>query len=523
SALGNPTPEDTERWSIAVVMCSHDGDADFGGGRWGNESRSEWNQGGGHYQDRDSNVMDLLLVPGADRDPGRPQEEMLNYESELALRRLEDGETPCAVEMSAFEDTGPPVIKVVKDFGEVMLREPLIDAPIAFSIEIVDDNEVGLADFNYRSTKPSASVWDEEGVAMGYVGNDLWSVDLPAAWLDTALVVSPVDDMRYVEFEIYAEDIDYLDYEATGTQAPVTTVQIAPAQDSLYVRESLESGDITLRHVDGARLRIDDQLRAVLIETYQTQTGSDLATDSLSTVLQAGFGIANVAPVVTSAPPIPRATPLGIYRSVSLDVGDSLSVLPLTDRFDRPATLSLHYTETHLPPGRPESKVAMYEYLPGSDRWILIGGHVNLRANTVSAAVDHAGVYGLFWTDELQFETSEVISGITISPNPFSPNGDGLYDRTNIGFYLTQEATVTVEVYNIEGRLKTRLQETFPYSGEDDTNRVPRRVEGLIWDGTGTNGEFVPYGIYILRLIVTYNQAGGQRTIRSNHAVAVIR
>ena len=52
---------------------------------------------------------------------------------------------------------------------------------------------------------------------------------------------------------------------------------------------------------------------------------------------------------------------------------------------------------------------------------------------------------------------------------------------------------------------------------------MPRRVEGLVWDGMDENGHKVPYGIYILRLIVTYNQAGGERTIRSNHPVAVIR
>jgi len=33
----------------------------------------------------------------------------------------------------------------------------------------------------------------------------------------------------------------------------------------------------------------------------------------------------------------------------------------------------------------------------------------------------------------------------------------------------------------------------------------------------------VPYGIYILRVVATYNQAGGTRSIRSNHSLAVIR
>ena len=523
SALGNPTPEDIERWSMAVVMCSHDGDADFGGVRWVNESRSEWNQGGGHYQDRDPNVMDMILIPGANREAGRTQEEMLNYESEFALRRLDEGETPCAVEMSAFEDTGPPVINVVKDFGEVMLREPLEGAPVAFTIEIVDDNEVGSALFSYRSSVSGDGTWDVADVPMGYVGDDLWSVDLPADWLDTALVYSPVDSMRYVEFQIYAEDIDYLDYEATGTLSPVTTVQVSPARDRLSVTGPLGADDTTLRHVEGSALTVDGDLAWDLLEYWRETTGTDVSADSLATFLELGWDISTVEPMISSAPTVPRATPLGIYRGVELYGTDGETVLPLEGRLPGTAALGLHYTDDHLPAGRAESKIAVYEHHAGSDRWVLAGGHVNERANKVTVTTDHAGVYGLFWSEDLEIDTGEVISGITVSPNPFSPNGDGLYDRTSIGFYLTQEATVTVEVYNIEGRLKRRLQETFPYSGDDDANRVPRRVEGLIWDGTGSNGEYVPYGIYILRLIVTYNQAGGQRTIRSNHAVAVIR
>ena len=56
--------------------------------------------------------------------------------------------------------------------------------------------------------------------------------------------------------------------------------------------------------------------------------------------------------------------------------------------------------------------------------------------------------------------------------------------------------------------------------------RVPlgkREVPGLVWDGRTSSGEYVPYGVYVLRVIATYNQAGGTRTIRSNHSLAVIR
>ena len=45
----------------------------------------------------------------------------------------------------------------------------------------------------------------------------------------------------------------------------------------------------------------------------------------------------------------------------------------------------------------------------------------------------------------------------------------------------------------------------------------------MVWDGRDNTGRIVPYGIYIARFTVTYSQAAGQRTIRLNKAVAVIK
>ena len=101
------------------------------------------------------------------------------------------------------------------------------------------------------------------------------------------------------------------------------------------------------------------------------------------------------------------------------------------------------------------------------------------------------------------------------------PEGEGLPAFELL--YLDREATVTVEIYDITGVRRALLTETFPYAGADLNDPTPRRVAGLIWDGRDAKGEFVPYGIYILRVIATYNQAGGTRTLRSNHSVAVIR
>jgi hypothetical protein len=221
---------------------------------------------------------------------------------------------------------------------------------------------------------------------------------------------------------------------------------------------------------------------------------------------------------------VPEGVPLGVFRHVFMATADSLGgTLDYQERLPGTAQLSLHYPQDWVPKGLDENLIALYLYNPESDRWIMVGGNVTATGNNVTAAVNQTGTYGLFATEANRYDAGEVISGITISPNPFSPNGDGLYDETAISFFLTEEATITVEVYNIDGNRKNVLVQTFPFSGSDLTDPVPRRVPGLIWDGTDFSGQPVPYGIYVLRILATYNFGSGTRTIRSNHPVAVIR
>jgi flagellar hook assembly protein FlgD len=82
-----------------------------------------------------------------------------------------------------------------------------------------------------------------------------------------------------------------------------------------------------------------------------------------------------------------------------------------------------------------------------------------------------------------------------VEPNPFSPNGDGTYDKTIITYFLGREADyVNIEFYDLEGRLVRRLvfQEATDFTGRTPITRD--------WDGTDQHGNVVPYGIYIMRL-----------------------
>jgi len=152
-----------------------------------------------------------------------------------------------------------------------------------------------------------------------------------------------------------------------------------------------------------------------------------------------------------------------------------------------------------------------------TERWIARGGMANRRGNTVSAeGLSELGLFGLFEWDELDVGDTRGLSGVFAEPNPFSPNGDGLYDEMIVSFYLGREADyVNIEFYDLGGRLARRLvfQEATNYTG-----RTPVQV---VWDGTDMNGEVVPYGIYVLRVEAKFKTEPTFE--RVNRPVAVIK
>ncbi len=522
AALGEPTEQDILSWDIAVCLASHDfgGEEVLGGIRWVNEARNEWNFGGGQNSDRDSNLMDLLLIPGSGHQPGKTQEEVLDYESADALARLDQGLTSVALEMSQFEDTGPPVIDTGGGDSVVTKVLPLANAPIAMTMHISDDNRVAHAEMRYRSSGFIGEGWDRE-VAMGSLGSDLWVVEILPSWLDSNLVYSPVDSSRYLEFEITATDA--LDKTSV---TPVTTLQIAPNANERFVSSTLTGPDISLMQVDGSTLTIPDALRRKLLANHlqSSWAGPEVSADTMGSQIQVDWGLFD-APIFTKdATQVPPGEAVGVFREISIATTDTLGgYLNQSGQLPANAQLSLHYPQAWLTPGTDENQIGMYEYNPTSNRWVLLGGNVTTTGNRVTSTITHTGTYGLFRTNGLSQQNGSVISGILVSPNPFSPNGDGLYDETNISFYLDREADVTVEIFNAQGNRKNVLQQTFHYAGDEQDDRIPHRVAGLVWDGRDFGGNIVPYGIYILRIETKYNQAGGTRTIRSNHSLAVIK
>ena len=88
----------------------------------------------------------------------------------------------------------------------------------------------------------------------------------------------------------------------------------------------------------------------------------------------------------------------------------------------------------------------------------------------------------------------DVVARVTVRPNPFTPNGDGINDRAHIGYDLLRvmsEVEVEAGIHDLSGRcLRSWRRRVAPGEAAD------------LWDGTDSHGDLVPPGLYLLRLRV---------------------
>jgi hypothetical protein len=99
---------------------------------------------------------------------------------------------------------------------------------------------------------------------------------------------------------------------------------------------------------------------------------------------------------------------------------------------------------------------------------------------------------------------------ISISPNPFSPDGDGFEDFCIIRYTLPlMTSTINVKVYDIKGRLVRTLA-----NGE-----LAGRQGELVWNGFDDNKQRSRIGVYVIFLEATDRSSGKVVTAK---AVAVV-
>lgn len=102
-------------------------------------------------------------------------------------------------------------------------------------------------------------------------------------------------------------------------------------------------------------------------------------------------------------------------------------------------------------------------------------------------------------------------SGITISPNPFSPDADGFDDSLFINYTFSEpDYLLRIRLFDRYGRLVRKLAESHPAGFEGS----------VIWDGRMDNGQNNRIGIYIV-LVEAYNSSNGKgQTFRETVVIA---
>jgi len=100
-------------------------------------------------------------------------------------------------------------------------------------------------------------------------------------------------------------------------------------------------------------------------------------------------------------------------------------------------------------------------------------------------------VGAFFLTQALKTEMPVVLRFATM-PKAISPNGDGVRDRTRLGFDLSEPAEVSFSIIDENGN---RVRELF-----DDRKLAGDRKHRFIWDGRDDDGAVVPDGTYRMRV-----------------------
>ena len=110
----------------------------------------------------------------------------------------------------------------------------------------------------------------------------------------------------------------------------------------------------------------------------------------------------------------------------------------------------------------------------------------------------------------LEEALGDFLTAVTVSPNPFTPNGDGVNDALRIEYTLLQlmgEAPVEVSVCDLSGR-PVWADRRMEHNGKYDRQ----------WDGKDDHGEPVPPGLYLYCIEVR----GDEEVLRQFGTVGVI-
>lgn len=516
-------------WDLITMIGGHDGDSsadNWGGVRWVNEGQgAEWQFNGGRagedFRERDPNVIDILTVAGQGKRPGRSQEELMDFLTPEAQARFSAGENAVVLEAEELFDTAPPQVQALNVPGRAVVPWTILrGGPVVVRATITDESGVEEATMHWRGLGQGREA--NRAVTMGLLRSDLeegdeWVADIPWSEVEAGTNVVPVEagdggtrDVRYVVLSFDATDLFGNRPDSSSVREYVLEVPVEPVVEvRLADLANVQAGSASPLPVllpEGSRVRIPTAVIRSLAPAGGGRT-LDLVYRAL------GRDQLQLEPSGGGNPSLLQANNrwLGLARDLRFElVGDSdttaVHLLP------EPVELSLHFPRYLLAAEAPED-VQFFRWQEGPRRWVKVGGHAELQGATVTVLVREAGTYGVFTTSP-EIDREALVTGLQLSPNPFSPNGDGLYDLLEISYVLPEETQwAQVEVFDLGGE---RLRTLRYFAPDGATNRTL----GLQWDGRDEEGRTVPMGIYVLRVEV---QGRSGRTERATEAVAVVR
>jgi hypothetical protein len=490
--------ENIANWDIIVCLSSHDGNTDdtnLGGTRWVSQNTAEWNFGGGRDsesgRDRDANVIDVATSPGANHEAGRTQAEMLDYTTAEAAERFASDKIAVVLEASFAEDFSPPSISPLPVDPDVehIPWVALDGAPAVIWTTITDFSDVGAAALYWHTLGDTTRRTAE---MVNLVGN-IWAADISREDIVAAtnvVTVNKTGDARVIVGTLYARDASRNQNEiwagpyTIAIPEPWAGAQSIAGVDSLVgdgLAHDIVFQDGTVVTLESADLPAVDCSQDLVLTTVPGAVDTDVRADME-------------------------------YTGVARDVGLACEGVPL--EIAGTVRLTLHYPE-YAAASLDQSKLGLFEWVGRTERWLAIGGTASPAANVVSADVSSLGRYGVFFWESFG-GAGRGLSGVLVEPNPFSPNGDGLYDETKVIFTLGRAADhVNIEFFDLSGRLARRLVFHAP---TDYTGGTP--VE-IVWDGKDEDGRVVPYGLYVMRVEAKFKTSPIYE--RVNAAVAVVK
>ena len=111
-------------------------------------------------------------------------------------------------------------------------------------------------------------------------------------------------------------------------------------------------------------------------------------------------------------------------------------------------------------------------------------------------------------------EHNALLTDVAVLPEAFSPNGDGINDRTVFAFNVVRvgdDSPVAAEIYDLGGRQIRRLAQERPFS---------TGTYEIEWDGRDDGGRMVPPGLYLVQLSVDTDIEGAQ--VKDAHVLRMV-